>query len=113
MQKNPKSPIKQKIKRRRKIKFFCLNLMKNRYFIHLSNSVKKSVEKIPQPWQKRILDILTILEINPFMGTKMQGGLSDKRKIVIWPYRIIYQINKKEKSIIVVEVKHRGNVSYD
>jgi len=86
--------------------------MKGKYLIYLPNSVKKSVKKIPQPWQKRVLDILTILERNPLIGEKMQGQLSDKRKIKIWPYRIIYKIDDRKKIIIVVEVRHRGNASY-
>ncbi len=86
--------------------------MERKHFIYIPNSVKKDVKKIPHLWQKRILDILTNLETNPLLGEKMQGRLSDKRKIKIWPYRIIYKIDRRKKIIIVVEIKHRGNVSY-
>ncbi len=87
--------------------------MPNRYFVYIPSSVKKPIKKIPQPWQTRILVILRALEINPFMGEKMHGDLSEKRKIKVWPYRIIYQINEKQNAIVVVEIKHRGNVSYN
>jgi len=87
--------------------------MNEKYFIYVSNKVKKSIKKIPRLWQERILSVLTALETNPFLGEKMNGDMAHCRKIRIWPYRIIYQINQKENYIAILEVKHRGSVSYD
>lgn len=87
--------------------------MPEKYFIYISKHIRKSLLKIPSPWIDRIEKNIDKLELDPLLGIKMQGDLSNKRKIVVWPYRIIYQINQKEKSIVIVEVKHRGNVSYD
>jgi len=87
--------------------------MPEKYFIYISKHIHKSLLKIPSPWIGRIEKNIDKLELDPLLGIKMQGDLSNKRKIVVWPYRIIYQINQKEKSIVIVEVKHRGNVSYD
>jgi len=70
--------------------------MQNKYFVYIPKKPRKSVIKIPQPWQKRILDVLTALETNPFLGEKMHADMADRRKIVIWPYRIIYRIKEKE-----------------
>lgn len=87
--------------------------MTEKYFVYIPNPVRKSVKKIPQPWQKRILDILTILETDPFIGEKMTGRLEYYRKIRIWPYRVIYSISKNDNIIKIVEIEHRGNVSYN
>ena len=85
--------------------------MQNRYIVHIPHRPKKSLKKIPQPWQKRILDVLTVLETNPFIGEIMRTDMSDKRKIVIWPYRIIYGI-ANNNIIEIFEIEHRQNTSY-
>jgi len=87
--------------------------MSGKYFVYVSNSVKKSIKKIPQPWQSKILYILTALETNPFLGIKMTGEKYYCRKIRIHPYRIIYTMNQKQNSIEILETARRGNVSYD
>jgi len=88
-------------------------IMQNKYSVYIPKSVRKSFLKIPSPWVDRIKKVIDILEINPYLGEKMHGELSDRRKIRIWPYRIIYRINEKKSIIEIFEIKHRGNVSYD
>lgn len=73
-------------------------------------SVVKELSKIPLPWREKILDAMSILKNNPLMGEKMMGKLSDKRKIRIWPYRIIYRIDNKNKQILITDVGHRQGV---
>ena len=86
--------------------------MLNKYLVYVLKPAKKSVKKIPQPWQKRILDVLTALETSPFLGEKMHGDMADKRKIIIWPYRIIYGVNQEKSIVEIFEIEHRGNTSY-
>lgn len=64
------------------------------------------------PWRERIFNTVDLLQYEPFLGEKMAGKLKDKRKIRVWPYRIIYKIDKPAKTIVIVEVGHRGSVSY-
>lgn len=86
--------------------------MSNKYKIFVPSSAKKSLSKIPLPWKERLAKAIDLLEENPYMGEKMTGQLSNCRKIRIWPYRIVYQISKKEGFIKILEIEHRGNVSY-
>jgi addiction module RelE/StbE family toxin len=69
--------------------------------------------KIPFVWQVRLLDALTLLETDPYLGEKMTGKLKDRRKIKIYPYRIVYRVQEDIKFIRVLEIEHRGNMSYD
>lgn len=87
--------------------------MPKRYRVYVSHSVEKSIRRIPLPWQVRILDVLSKLEINPYLGEKMSGPMSNKRKIRVWPYRIIYKIIENIAFVAVIEIEHRGNISYD
>lgn len=84
-----------------------------KYYVRVPKTPKKSLNKIPMPWQVRILDALTELETSPYLGERMQGKYSDQRKIKVWPYRILYTINEKIKQIDVLEIEHRGHISYD
>lgn len=83
------------------------------YFVVIPKNIRKAIIKIPNPWQFRIIENLRKLEIDPFLGIAMRGKLKDNKKLIIWPYRIIYTIDKPAKNIIILEVGHRGNVSYD
>jgi len=83
------------------------------YCVYVPNAPRKSLKKIPLPWQVRILDVLTTLKNNPYLGDKMQGEYSDRRKIRVWPYRIIYMVYEDAKIIRIMEIKRRGDVSYD
>lgn len=84
-----------------------------KYYVHVPKTPRKSLRKIPLPWQVRILDVLTDLETRPYLGDKMQGKYSDQRKIKVWPYRIIYRIKEEIKLIEIMEIEHRGRTSYD
>lgn len=83
------------------------------YQVFVPSSAKKSLSKIPLPWKERIARVIDVLKTEPFYGEKMTGQLSNCRKIRVWPYRIVYQINEKEKLIKILAIRHRGNVSYD
>lgn len=84
-----------------------------RYYIDVPGSAKKSLAKIPLPWLVRIQQVIDRLELEPYLGEKMAGEMKDKRKIRVWPYRIIYEVEENTKIIKVMEIEHRGHVSYD
>ncbi len=87
--------------------------MLKRYYVYIPHSVRKSIKRIPLPWQVKIYDALKLLETQPHTGEKMGGVLSNWRKIRVWPYRIMYTIKEQIAFITIVEVEHRGHTSYD
>lgn len=84
--------------------------MQKKYEIVVSNSVKKALASIPLPWKQQIIAAIDLLAENPFMGEKLWGKLQGKRKIKIHPYRIIYEIDKNNRIIIVLETGHRQGI---
>mgnify|MGYP001607999122 CR=1 FL=1 len=84
--------------------------MEKRFFVFIPNSVRRSIKKIPFPWQQRLLRAISVLETDHFYGEKLTGKLEGKRKIRVWPYRIIYEIDFKKKIIIIVEAGHRQGI---
>ena len=83
-----------------------------RFTVGVSNSAKKNLKRIPQPWHKRIIGVLDLLEERPFIGTPMQGKYKGTYKVRVWPYRIIYNINTAVRRIEVHEIGHRGGMPY-
>lgn len=87
--------------------------MVERYSVLISKSIRKSLLRIPSPWVDRMRRAIDALQENPYLGEKMKGEHKDKWRIKIWPYRIMYKIDKKSRVIIIVEIDHRGHMSYD
>jgi mRNA-degrading endonuclease RelE of RelBE toxin-antitoxin system len=69
--------------------------------------------KIPLPWSFRINRAIDNLKFDPHLGEKMGGDMAPKRKIKVWPYRIMYIVDEKIKLISIMEVERRGHTSYD
>lgn len=73
----------------------------------LSKVAKKQYDHLPPPEQKKVKKKLLSLEINPLAGKKLSGELSLYRSLRIWPYRIIYTLNEKEKRVEISDIEHR------
>jgi len=84
--------------------------MQKKYHIDFPKSARKSLRRISLPWRERIGKAIELLQYNPLIGEKMWGKLKGKRKLRIWPYRVVYKIDKKSKKIIVLEIGHRGGI---
>lgn len=84
--------------------------MQKKYKIVVSISIKKALASIPLPWRQRVIAAIDLLAENPFIGEKLWGRLQGKRKIKIHPYRIIYEIDKKGRIIIILETGHRQGI---
>ncbi len=83
------------------------------YQVLIRKKAEKELKKFPKKDYLRILIILSELGRNPFLGKKLQGKLKDCYSLRAWPYRIIYQIRKKELLIIVIRIGHRQGVYND
>ena len=85
----------------------------DRYYVYIPNNVTKVTKKFPLHWKLIIDEKVRELETDKFLGVPMQGKYSDRRKITIGSYRIVYFIHETKKVIRIFEIESRGNVSYD
>jgi len=73
--------------------------------------IDKVVSKIPANTCQNILKAINKLEKNPFTDEldiiKLKGTINGYR-IRIGDYRIIYNLDQKEKTIEIENIKHRG-----
>ena len=81
-----------------------------KYDLKIKPNVQKELEKLPKADYYRILSALSILAGNPYIGKKMKGEFGGSYSYRVWPYRIIYDVYKKELLVLVVRVGHRQGV---
>jgi len=80
------------------------------YQLRVKPIVEKELKKIPKKDYYRILSAFTILSRDPFIGKKMEGKYKDYHNYRVWPYRIIYQIRKHERMVLVVRIGQRQGI---
>jgi len=80
------------------------------YQLRIKPSAEKELNKLPQKDYYRALAALSVIAGNPFAGKKLTGKRSGQWSMRLWPYRIIYSINKKELLILVIAIGHRQGI---
>ena len=63
--------------------------------VFLTPSALKQYNLLPENLKIRVRNKLLFLENNPYEGKKLSGKLSEIRSLRVWPYRILYYIDKK------------------
>ena len=76
----------------------------------VEKAAKKQLLKLPIKIHQRIIDNLELIRINPLIGPKLQGALSNYHKFRIGDYRIVYKFNPKINLVEVVKIEHRQGV---
>lgn len=77
------------------------------YEIQLTHTAEKHLEKIPRKGQIKIIEALEQLATDPQSGKPLQGDLKGLWTLRVWPYRIVYKIDKGIVCIVVIAIKHR------
>lgn len=80
------------------------------YYLRIKPSAEKNLRKLPKKDIARIMKVLTYLCDDPWSGKKLSGEYQGCYSLRVWPYRVIYQVYRKELMIIVVGLGHRQGV---
>jgi mRNA-degrading endonuclease RelE of RelBE toxin-antitoxin system len=80
--------------------------------LKLHPRAEKQLNNIPSPYNERIKATLSTIANNPWIGKKLKGEYEGSYTVRVWPYRIIYDINKHELLVMVIKIKHRGQGAY-
>lgn len=73
----------------------------------ITPEAQRQYKRLPIAAQAKIKRKLTLLEMYPMIGKKLEGELAGRRSLKVWPYRIIYLIDKEEEMLYVVSIVHR------
>ncbi|MBW6441789.1 type II toxin-antitoxin system RelE/ParE family toxin [Patescibacteria group bacterium] len=78
--------------------------------VFLTPSALKQYNLLSEKFKVKVKKKLMFIEKNPYEGKKLSGKLSEVRYLRVWPYRILYYVDKKSKKIYVVTIAHRQGV---
>lgn len=65
---------------------------------------------MPQKLRERVARKIDTLMENPYQGSNLEGKWTNYYGVRVWPYRIIYSVQKKQLIIHVVSIGHRRDV---
>ena len=91
-------------------KVILLHLMKLKRSMLLTKNSEKDLTKLPKVEKKKVFKKLKAIESNPLSGKPLAGELKTFYSVRAWPYRIVYEFNKKDNIIIVHKIQHRQGV---
>jgi mRNA interferase RelE/StbE len=80
------------------------------YQLLVKPSVEKELKKLPNKEYYRVLAAFSVLANDPFLGKKLKGEYEGQYNYRVWPFRIIYEIHKKELVVLVIRFGHRQGV---
>ena len=80
------------------------------YQILLRKIVEKTLENLPKKDATKIALAINSLQDDPFLCNRLEGELLGFYSLRVWPYRIIYEIKKKELIIFIIKIGHRKDI---
>ncbi len=83
------------------------NLSCEMYSIILSKTAKSQIRKLPKRYQKSAIEALGDLKEAPLLGKALVRELACRFSFTFGPFRMIYKINKQEKRVEVLAIRHR------
>jgi addiction module RelE/StbE family toxin len=78
--------------------------------IGYSRQAQKSLIRFPSNKQIQLINKISLLKSNPFVGKKLKGEWQGFYSLRIWPYRILYGLDKKKNLIKIHKIEHRQGV---
>lgn len=78
--------------------------------VRISSKAKREIKQIKKIYQAAILSALTELRNDPFVGKPLTQDLTGRFSYKISSYRIIYNVNKKDRIVNILSAGHRATV---
>lgn len=83
-----------------------------KYRVLYTEEAAHRIGKLDKAVKERVGKAIVRLSVNPDLGKRLTGLLSDRRSYRVGDWRILYKVRKNELVILVLTVGHRSNV-YD
>lgn len=80
------------------------------YKLLISDKARKELKKISRLHQEAIMTTLAEIKGDPLSGKSLKRELTGRISYRVGVYRIIYKINKQDKTIQIISASHRSNV---
>jgi mRNA interferase RelE/StbE len=81
------------------------------FTLQISSIAQKELKKLPAFWRQGIIHKISLLEKTPFPPNyKKLKGLENLFRIRVGDYRVIYELDLKQRTIAVLRIAHRREV---
>jgi mRNA interferase RelE/StbE len=80
------------------------------FSVRIERDAFKSLSRINKQDRRKIIAAIDKLIENPDKGEQLEGKWASLRRIRVGNYRAIYSLNPTEAVILVVRIRHRGEV---
>ena len=80
-----------------------------KYKLKIQKNAQKSLAKVSEPFQSKIINKIYDLANNPYYNSKKLIG-REAYRIRVGNYRVIYEINNNELIILVINIGHRKDI---
>lgn len=80
------------------------------YTVVFKKSAEKQFHALPEKLRERVLAALQGVSADPFHGKKLHGDWAGRYSVRVWPYRIVYTIEKEVVTVTIVAIAHRKDV---
>lgn len=80
------------------------------YRARFSRIFLKKEERLPSEVKPRVVEAVRELLMNPHVGVPLVGPLKGLWRLRIGKYRVLYEINEKEKIVVLHDVDLRKRI---
>lgn len=80
------------------------------YEVVVSRDSAKALEKLTPQMQRRIVDAFEELKTNPFRGKHLKGELEGLLSIRVGEMRAVYDVDSKQRTVVVHAIGPRGDI---
>ena len=80
------------------------------YCVKVKASAAKALKKVAIKDRERLIVAIDALSTNPAAGGVLKGEFSGLRRLRVGDYRIVYEINGGELTVLVIRIGHRQGV---
>lgn len=80
------------------------------YRVKLTSKAKRELRNLSKADRLQVGEIIEELQENPLIGKPLSRELIKKFSYKVGVYRVIYQINREDKVVIVISAGHRKTV---
>jgi len=80
------------------------------YKARFSRVFLKKEKKLPSDVEPRVVEALREILVNPYVGVPLVGSLKGLWRVRVGKYRLIYEIDEKERVVVFHDVDLRKRV---
>ncbi len=80
------------------------------YRLNIYKRLPKEIKKLPSKKQNLIKNTLRNIKKNPYEAKRLKGEYEGLYSYRVGSYRIVYEIDKKRRSITILDVEDRKDI---